>query len=101
MDRTFQPGPDFSIAFNLLRQMDIFANVTFICSQNEKSYEDAADALNSMRWMVQDITAAEEKKLQDYLRRTLVQENGRWKLPYRQVVRWAVLWWDKDFAMGA
>jgi SAM-dependent methyltransferase len=96
--RTFQPGPDYSIAFNLLRQMDIFANVTFICGQNENSYEDAADALDSMRWMVQDITAAEEKKLEDYLRRTLVQENGRWRLPYRRVVRWAVLWWDKDCA---
>jgi SAM-dependent methyltransferase len=94
--RTFQPGPDYSVAFNLLRQMDIFANLTFICSRNEKSYEDAADALNSLRWMVQDMTAAEEKKLADYLRRTLVREESRWKLPYRRVVRWAVLWWDKQ-----
>jgi SAM-dependent methyltransferase len=95
--RTFQPGPDYSVAFNLLRQMGIFANVTFICTNHEKNYSDLADALESLRWMVHDITESEEKKLEDYLSRILVQEDGRLKLPYRRVVRWAVLWWEKNF----
>jgi SAM-dependent methyltransferase len=94
--RTFRPGPDYSVAFNLLHQMGIFANLRFTRTREEKSYKDVADALNSIRWMVQGITGEEEKKLEDYLRRTLVRKNGRLKLPYPRVVRWAVLWWEKD-----
>ena len=82
--------------YNLLRQMGIYADVTFICKRDEKTFSDMEDALNSMRWMVHDMTPEEEAKLADYLSRNLVRENGRWKMPGRRIVRWAVLWWDKE-----
>ena len=94
--RPFYPGADYIVVYNLLRRMDIHADVTFICKRKEKSYSGVEDALNSMRWMVHDMTAEEEVKLRNYLNENLVLENGRWKLPGRRTVRWAVIWWDKD-----
>ncbi len=94
--RPFYPGADYIVVCNLLRQMGIYADVTFICKRDEKTYSDMEDALNSMRWMVHDMTPEEEVKLADYLSRNLVRENGRWKMPGRRIVRWAVLWWDKE-----
>jgi SAM-dependent methyltransferase len=93
--RPFRPGADYIVVYNLLRQMDIYADVTFIRKRKEKTYSDVEDALNSMRWMVHDMTAGEEAKLRSYLCKNLVRKDGSWKMPGRRTVRWAVLWWDK------
>ena len=94
--RTFSAGTDYIVLVNLLRQMGIFANVTFICNRQHKAYRDVEDAVNSMRWMLDGMTAAEEDRLREYLTRTLVRENGSWTLPYGRIVRWAVVWWDTE-----
>ena len=96
--RAFYPGADYIVVYNLLRQMGIHADVTFICNRKDKSYSDVEDALNAMRWMVHDMTPAEESKLRNYLCENLVRENGRWKMPGGRTVRWAVLWWDRESA---
>ncbi len=89
-------GADYIVVYNLLRQMGIYANVSLTVNREEKSYGDVEDALNSVRWMIYEMTPQEEERLRDYLRRCLVRDGGRWKLPYRVVERWAVLWWEKD-----
>jgi SAM-dependent methyltransferase len=94
--RPFHPGPDYIVVYNLLRQMGICANVTFICKKKEKTYKNVEDALNSMRWMVHEMTPEEEAKLRNYLCKNLVKEGGRWKMPGRRTVRWAVIWWQKE-----
>jgi hypothetical protein len=94
--RQFCPGADYIIVCNLLRQMGIYANVTFIVKSQEKTFSDVEEALNSTRWMVHGITAQEEAKLRRYLAETLIQEGDRWKMPHRRPVRWAVLWWEKE-----
>ncbi len=94
--REFSPGADYIVLVNLLRQMGIFADLTFICNTMQKTYQDVEDALNAMRWMLQGMTRDEEDRLRKYLSRTLVRENGQWKLPYAKVVRWAVIWWNTD-----
>ena len=94
--RPFFPGADYIVVCNLLRQMGIYANVTFIVKKQEKTFGDVEDALNSMRWMVHEITAQEEAMLRRYLTETLVRDGDRWKLPCRKPVRWAVLWWEKS-----
>jgi hypothetical protein len=94
--RKFTNGADYIVVVNLLRQMGIYANLTFICSDLARTYGDIEDALDGMRWMLPELTADEESRLKGHLARTLVRENGHWKLPYRRVVRWAVIWWDTD-----
>ena len=94
--REFTNGADYIVVVNLLRQMGIYANLTFTCSDLARTYRDVEDALGGMRWMLPELTANEEDRLRNHLARTLVRENGHWKLPYRRVVRWAVIWWDKE-----
>lgn len=94
--RKFCLGGDYILVYNLLRQMGIYANVTFTVTREETSYGSLAEALQAMRWMIYDMTAEEETRLRDYLPNYLLQMNGRWQLPQPRVVRWAVLWWEKD-----
>lgn len=94
--REFSTGADYIVLVNLLRQMGIFADLTFIRNSQQKSYRDVEDALNGMRWMLKGMTSDEEDRVRTYLTRTLVRGNGRWKLPYERVVRWAVIGWDMD-----
>lgn len=94
--RPFYPGADYIVVYNLLRQMGIFANVSFILKKEKKSYSGVDDALNALRWMVHDMTPQEEQNLRAYLTGSLIRDGDRWKLPYRRLVRWAVLWWEKD-----
>lgn len=94
--RKFRPGPDYIIVYNFLRQMGVYANVAFTVKSDDKLYDDLDDAVNSMRWMLQEMTAREEERLRNYLKSCLVETNSHWKLPYRRFVRWAVLWWETN-----
>lgn len=94
--REFVPGADYIILVNLLRQMGIFANLAFIRANKQKTYQNVDDAMADMRWMIREITPEEEEKLRVHLTATLIREGDRWKLPYENVVRWAVVWWDLD-----
>ena len=94
--REFSTGADYIILVNLLRRMEIFANLSFIRNSQQETYRDVEDALNGMRWMLQGLTPDEEDRLRSYLTRTLVRKNGHWTLPYERVVRWAMIWWDTD-----
>jgi SAM-dependent methyltransferase len=93
--RSFQPGADYIIVYNLLRQMGIYANIAFTTHCEVKTFQDAEEALSSMRWMIHEMTPEEEVRLKAHLEKTLVRVNGGWQMPYRHLVRWAVMWWDK------
>lgn len=94
--RKYQPGADYILVYNLLRQMGIYANVAFTVNRVEKSYCDVNDAVDAMRWMIHKMTFKEEEQLKAYLTKNLVRCNGRLTLPYRRTIRWAVIWWEKD-----
>lgn len=93
--RNFCHGADYILVYNMLRTLGICANVAFTASSNEKTFTDIENAVESMRWMIHEMTPREEDRLRSHLSRSLVRENGAWKLPYRQIVRWAVIWWEK------
>ncbi len=92
--RKFNNGPDYIVVYNLLRDMGIYANVSFTINREVKLFTDLDDAVDAMRWMLHEMTPEEEILLRGHLQMTLIKENGYWKLPYRRTVRWAVLWWD-------
>lgn len=93
--RSFHPGADYIYLANLLYQMGVLAHIAFTFHEEERTYENIEEALESMRWMVDALTPGEEERLRDFLCYTLVPTDGRLKLPYPRKVRWAVLWWDK------
>lgn len=94
--RDFFLGADYTLVYNLLRQLGIYANIAFTVNARQQMYKDLDDALNSMRWMIYEMTPDEENRLREYLSATLIRENGHWRMPYRRIERWAVIWWEKE-----
>jgi len=94
--RRLDAGPDYIYNYNLLHQMGIYANVAFITEDNRKIYGSRAEALDSSRWMVGDMTPDEEKRYEGHFDKHLVCDAGRCMLDYHRIVIWAVIWWDKE-----
>ena len=96
IERPLNVGPDYICNYNMLYQMGIYANVAFIEDKRIRTYNSPKEVLDSVRWMFSELTPAEEDKLKTYLKERLVFNSGSWKLTYERLVRWAVMWWDKE-----
>ncbi len=89
--------PDYIYDYNLLYQMGIFANVTFINEKRRKAYESPEEAARRMEWMFNGLNNEEQKRLNAHLETYLVRgPDGKWRLPYECGIRWAVIWWEKE-----
>jgi hypothetical protein len=75
--------------------MGIFANVSVIEKQTP-TYANAEEAVDSLRWMLENMTPAEEEALRRFIGAHLAPVGERWKLDYRRPVCWAVIWWKVD-----
>ncbi len=94
--RELDRGPDYIYVYNLLNQMGIFADVTFVLNDSGKVYGDIEDAVNNYRWMLEEMTNEEEERLRNHLAKYLVKSGNDWTLSYRHTVRWAVIWWRRQ-----
>jgi len=94
LGREWKPRPDYIYTYNILYQMNIFANVAFITSSRNKTYESRESAYESVRWMFQNISEDEDRKLRAFLSEHLVPHGSGVRLDYDRSVRWAVMWWD-------
>ncbi|MCL1911254.1 MAG: class I SAM-dependent methyltransferase [Leptospirales bacterium] len=90
------PSVDYIYVYNILYQMGIHANISFITENDVKSYATFDEALGSSRWMLQDMTPDEEIKLYAFMRERLVEKNGKWQKDYAKNYKWAVIWWNKE-----
>lgn len=93
--RPFDPGPDYIYYYNLLYQLGITAELTFIEETRDRTYAGPEEAVESVEWMFNDLTSRERQRLVDYFKEHLVFQSGTWKLPYSTLIRWAVMWWEK------
>jgi len=96
--RPLDSGPDYIYVYNLLYQMGIFAEITFILNPNDKTFASPDEALHSSLWMFGSLDRREEELLRSFLAKKLVDCGGRWALPYPRMVRWAVISWPKRYA---
>lgn len=94
--RPFESGPDYIYNYNLLYQMGIQAHVTFIEEIRNRLYESPEEAVESMQWMFNDLSSREKENISDYVKDHLISCYGGWRLSYANVVRWAVMWWEKE-----
>jgi SAM-dependent methyltransferase len=94
--RELSAGVDYVYYYNLLFQMGIHAEVSFIREPNLKEFSGIEEAFDSVKWMLQEMTGKEESLLYEHLKRHLVRQSGKLRLDYLQNHKWAVLWWDKD-----
>ncbi|MBU0968386.1 MAG: methyltransferase domain-containing protein [Proteobacteria bacterium] len=94
--RDLDRGPDYICVYNLLHQMGIFADVTFVMNgDGDKVYSNVDEAAKGFRWMIDDMTADEEARLRIYLKGHLVKKKEGWTLSYHHEVRWAIISWSK------
>ncbi len=94
--RDLDRGPDFIYVYNLLNQMGIFADVTFVMNgDSRKCYADIEEAVRGLQWMIDTMTAEEESLLRTYLEKNLVRDSEGWSLAYQHPVRWAIISWRK------
>ncbi len=102
IDRDLDRGPDYICVYNLLHQMGIYADVTFVSNEGEekKTFTGLDDAVSGYRWMIGDMTIEEEQRLRCYLERHLKKTAGGYVLDYLHPVRWAILSWDKAELSG-
>ena len=97
--REFKASPDYIYPYNVLHEMGIYANVEFIVNRISKAFTTREEAFEAIAWMVDEMTPEEEKKARAYVESHLVNDGEvvpMWKMDYERVVRWAVIWWDKD-----
>ena len=85
-------NPDYIYLYNLLHQMGIHANVEMI-EQKTRAYVDEDEAVNSLRFMVDNATPAEEEALRRFVSAHLVPAGKLWRLDGMRAVEWAVIWW--------
>jgi SAM-dependent methyltransferase len=83
---------DYIYIYNLLYQMGIAANISLI-ERSPNTFSGEEEAIDSFRWMIDNMTSAEEEALRRYLSHHLIQDGERWKLDYHRPVFWAVMWW--------
>ena len=96
IDRDFDPGPDYIFTLNILYTMQIHAHVDFITLDHNRSYDSREEALKSYRWMVDNLTEEEDKKLTAYVDAHLCQiDDTTWQLNRRVPPKWALIWWTK------
>ncbi len=94
--RTLESGPDYIYLYNLLYQMGIHADVSFITSREWKAYGSMDEAVEGTGWMLNDITPEELELLRRYLERTLIPYDNGWRFPEPRTVRWAVISWNRE-----
>ena len=93
--RNFEPGPDYIFTVNILYSLGIHAKVDFITLDHNRVYGSREEALQSCRWMVDDLTAQEEERLAAYVDARLSQNSdGSWQLSRQASPRWALIWWN-------
>ncbi|MBI5557615.1 MAG: class I SAM-dependent methyltransferase [Deltaproteobacteria bacterium] len=94
--RPFAPGPDFIFTVNLLYQMGIYPRIDYIELEQTKRFSTREEALDSCRWMFDELSPSEEERLGDYVdERLVLDETGAWRLCRRTPVKWAFLSWEK------
>lgn len=95
--RDLDRGPDYLYVYNILNQMGILADVTFVTSgDNNKTYADIDDAVTGLHWMLCDMTTVEKSRLRAYLEQHFVKTKTGWVLSYQHPVRWAIISWKKQ-----
>lgn len=97
LGRSMDKRPDYICVLNLLYQIHIEAEVSFIVNRcDDRIYENLDDAITSVRWMVPDLTGKEELLLADFFRKHLSPAEKGWKMRQPHTIRWAYISWNKE-----
>lgn len=93
--RDFKPGPDFVFTVNILLQMGITPRLDYLVFDQQRTYDTVQDVHGAVRWMIDDLTDAEDEKLSFYVQHRLTEnEDGTVVFTRRTPIKWAFISWD-------
>jgi SAM-dependent methyltransferase len=87
---------DYIYLYNLLYQMGIHANISFIKEETTRTFDDIEAAAQYFTWMLNEITPGEMRKLRRYIRNNMAMKSGKKLFEYKRGTKWAVIWWHKE-----
>ena len=91
--RPAHTNPDYIYIYNLLYQMGISANVQQI-ARRRSTFANEEEAVDSVRWMLENITPSEEEALRRFVSAELIKEGERWRLKGERLIHWALISWE-------
>jgi SAM-dependent methyltransferase len=95
LGRSFEPGPDFIFTVNILFQMGITPSLDYLEFDLQRQYADRHEAIEGCRWMVDDLSAAERPRLEQYVdARLSAHKDGGVTLIRKKPVKWAFIRWQ-------
>lgn len=91
LGRPYHPFPDYTIIYNMLRSMDVCANVEILETHGRRRFEDLDQAISEAvrGHEVEDVQNRE--RLKAFLSGELSQEDGHFFHDF--AMRWALIWW--------
>jgi SAM-dependent methyltransferase len=98
LGRELNPGPDYIYVYNLLYGMGIQAGIHFISYKERNSYENLDEAVMVHKGRLGTMTPQEEEILKEFFKKHLIHRCGKWETDCSRKIRWAVLWWDKEWS---
>lgn len=94
--RPFQKGPDYIYVYNILHEMGIYAHVSILHSEEERTFGNPEEALAIYRTLIDNLTPEEDARLIAYLSQELILRKGVWALRHPNPTQWALIWWEKE-----
>jgi SAM-dependent methyltransferase len=94
--KEYHPGPKSDVLYNVLYQMGIYPHVRTFRLQHSQRFPTLQEAFDALRLQFQAETEEQKAILLEYLKRTLLQENGAVALPASSIR--VKIWWEKENA---
>jgi SAM-dependent methyltransferase len=85
-------NPDYIYICNLLHQMGVYANVA-ILERGVRWYPSRQAAAETLRWIVEPMTPAEELAYSRFIDNHLIEAESGWRIQGERQAHWAVLSW--------
>jgi ubiquinone/menaquinone biosynthesis C-methylase UbiE len=99
LNREYSPVNSSIYAYNLLFQLDIYANLVNLECGSQHQYEDIDDAYSRLDWKLKGINDHHEKDIvMDFLKENLFEnENGKLVNKLNKP-DWVLIWWKKQIS---
>ena len=89
------PSTDYIYLYNILHDMEIYANVEISDSEFEQRYKSFDEAVNKWKEMY-DLPSEKEGELREHLSKMLVEDENDGKLCLKRKSKSAMIWWKKE-----
>ena len=88
-------GSDYMFVYNILHDMEIYANVEISDSEFEQRYKSLDEAVNKWKEMY-ELPSEKRRVLREYLSKMLVEDENDGTLCLKRKSKIAMVWWRKN-----